>query len=150
MKKRRCPLKFKLPVVNKEDFFFNQREKKLFFTVLRIGAIIVGVCVVILIVVAIAGSVGRTAPDSMVTDNPAPLELTQTGGVKKPLDIDTFIITERANRGLEPEFRPLRDKVTTWTPEMIAKYWISPEEIGLENLTKMNDKNIEEYFSDVK
>jgi hypothetical protein len=133
--------------VKKEDFFFNQKEKRLFFLFIRIGIGLVGLCVLVFIVVSIV----RAIPPPRVEEKqetPA-FSLNESGGVNKPMSLNAFVIPDESKNELAPQYYLFKTILGKWDQKMVAKYWISPSQIGLENLKKMNDKNIEKMFDDI-
>jgi hypothetical protein len=132
----------------KDDFFFNRKEKRIFLAAVRVGIGVAGVCVLILIIVAIVASIPK--PESEAIKEPPLPGLMENGSFSKQLSINSFIIPDETRKVLEPEYSLFRERVGAWNDKMIEKYWIPPSQIGLENLKKTNDKNIERMFDEIK
>jgi hypothetical protein len=145
--------------ITKDDFFFNRKEKKLFFLVFRVAAVAVGFCLVIVLVIAgIVGSV-RSLTDAPAASPqktiPVPPEQsgekTESIGEKPArLTLSDFMLPDETQRLLEPEVRLFRERTGQWDERTIGTYWVPPASIGLEKLRKINDKNIERLFEDVQ
>jgi hypothetical protein len=118
--------------------------------IVRVAIGVAAVCVLVLIIVAIAQAVPAppAAPQEVVS---LPrVNHGESGGVTKSLSLNSFIIADKLSKGLENEKIQWRARLGTWNERMIAAYWIPTAQIGLENMAKMNDNNIDRLFSDVK
>ncbi|HEQ72161.1 MAG TPA: hypothetical protein ENN69_06705 [Spirochaetia bacterium] len=141
---------------HKEDFFFNDREKRLFFLALKIVLGVVGVAVVVVIIAFVAGGAARSESTAMDLPNAqasplgAVLNAETESGFTKPLGISAFLIPDDRLERVSPDHYIFREHVGVWTQEMVDRYWIRPSQIGLENLTRRNDKQIKELFESVK
>jgi hypothetical protein len=160
MPKRGLPFK-------KEDFFFNDRDKRLFVVALRVVALAAAVCLVVLVVVAIARGASRqegaARPSATETSPPSAAEtaapagtgegtaaVDESGKLTERMSLSSFVIPDEAERLFEPEHAPLRQRMGAWDRKMIDRFWVPPMKIGLENLKKLNDKNIEDMFEGVQ
>jgi len=66
------------------------------------------------------------------------------------LGVDDFMLPAPPPMESEPRYVPFRPRLTRWSPELAARYWVSPRQIATEIVESMNDQYIERLFQDVK
>jgi hypothetical protein len=141
----------------KEDFFFNQRDKRKFFSVLRVGGMAGGAALVLAIFISgMAGAVRQCELGERKTREAAAVESARTAGRESPASVrririalNDFILPDEAGKMLAPVWMPYRECVGRWDEKKVGAFWIPPPRGGLEKLKKANDKNIEILFEDV-
>jgi hypothetical protein len=66
------------------------------------------------------------------------------------LGVDDFMLPPAPPVETQPRYAPFRPRVSRWSAEQAARYWVPPRDIGLEILESRNDQYIEHLFQDVK
>ncbi len=65
------------------------------------------------------------------------------------LGAEDFILppVDRPEAGME--YAPFRPRLTRWSSEEAAKYWVAPRDIAAEIVASINDQNMQRLFQDV-
>jgi hypothetical protein len=65
------------------------------------------------------------------------------------LGSEDFILPplDRAPAGMR--YAPFRPRLTRWSAELAAKYWVAPRDIAAEIIASMNDRDMQRLFEDV-
>ncbi|RPJ07213.1 MAG: hypothetical protein EHM28_07935 [Spirochaetaceae bacterium] len=135
-------------MINKDDFFFNEKEKKWFFRAIKIGGIAAGAIVVLAIIILIVSSPQKAgSPDEDKKAEPVLAE--KPGELKKPVPLYSFIIPEPENTVTDPSYRLSRVRLTRWDKILIDRFWADPAEIGLKSLSEKNRRAAEELLESI-
>ncbi|MBN1524774.1 MAG: hypothetical protein JW904_09835 [Spirochaetales bacterium] len=151
-------------MLEKEDFFFNDNEKNLFFLVIKIGAaVVLGIVLVSILVIILvprpssapaevipSGEEERRLQDQLSGKNTEPELTNSRRSVIKRLELFSFVIPEAEQQSLEPSFYLFRTPLPRWDDLLVSRFWIDPNEIGIDTLSKENDKNIRELFDGIQ
>ncbi len=145
------------PPFKKKDFFFNDRDKRLFLIALRVAGGLAVLCLAALIAAAVTPR-PQTASHAPVAAAPggtgepesAGPSLTAGGELSLPMSLSSFVLPDDLETGLEPEYEIFLPRTGKWDRKTIERYWVPPAGIGLEKLRKVNDKNIENMFDGVQ
>jgi hypothetical protein len=143
------------PKFKKEDFFFDQKEKKVFLLVVRIAAVTVGCALILLLIFGgIIGAVravsGEKRPAAAETVIEIHEEAKTPATRNQRLTLNDFILPSITEKMYETEMELYRERTGRWDDDTIEKFWVPPTRIGLEKLRELNDKNIERLFEDVQ
>jgi len=46
-------------------------------------------------------------------------------------------------------YAPFRPRITRWSADLAAKYWVSPRDIAAEIIQSVNDQNMQRLFQDI-
>jgi hypothetical protein len=141
--------KFRLDFTD-EELFSSAREKRLFFMVIGLASALV-LLVLLLLPALVAAHRTSSAPVSaaLPEESAAPLlekarpSLSASGEVSRAMSLNAFVLPDEAEKTLEPGYLLFRPRLGTWDRKAVAQFWVPPSQIGLENLKKLNDKNIE-------
>ncbi|MBN2353967.1 MAG: hypothetical protein JXD23_15445 [Spirochaetales bacterium] len=148
------------PPFKKKDFFFGDRDRRLF----RIAVLVTGgaavLCFAALITAAITAANPRIpaakappaaeAPGAKSEPTPAGPSLTEGGELSVTMSISSFVMPDDFETSLEPEYVMFRPRTGKWDRKEIERYWVPPARIGLEKLEEVNDKNIKRMFDEVQ
>jgi hypothetical protein len=65
------------------------------------------------------------------------------------LSSEDFILPAPQPPAAGLRYTPFRPRLTRWSAELAAKYWVSPRDIAAEIVQSMNDQNMQRLFQDV-
>ncbi len=158
----------------KEDFFFNDREKRIFFIALSAAGAAVVLGIFVIAAAAIVTGAVRTSrsAEKTVVAAPAPETgappasaerpslsasaapiapaLTEKGDLVLPMSLNSFVLSDDFRAPEQFDYSLFRPRTGKWDRAAIERFWAAPRRIGLENLKKINDKNIEDLFEGVQ
>lgn len=104
---------------------------------------------VITLVVAISGARSKRSAQETPRDTVPRISAT----VLRPDDLgitaDDFLLPSIAPVDLAEHYAPFRQRLTKWSPALIARYWIPPRQIATEIISSLNDQNMRELFQKV-
>ena len=47
------------------------------------------------------------------------------------------------------QYAPFRPRITRWSADLAAKYWVSPRDIAAEIIQSVNDQNMQRLFQGI-
>jgi hypothetical protein len=65
------------------------------------------------------------------------------------LSSEDFILPPLDRPAARLVYAPFRSRLTRWSAELSAKYWVAPRDIATEMVASMNDQNMQRLFQDV-
>ena len=79
-------------------------------------------------------------------------------GQKKPLltseelalSVEDFMLPAPPRPETEPRYVPFRPRLSRWSAELAAKYWVPPRDIAQEIVQSLNDQYVQRLFQDVR
>jgi hypothetical protein len=101
------------------------------------------------VVVSASGARARKAARDLL-NTPAPI--VASPGLHPEdfgLTVDDFLLPTATTNDTTVRYTPFRQRLTKWTPQQVAKYWISPREIATEIVASLNDQNVGRLFEKV-
>jgi hypothetical protein len=106
--------------------------------------------VITLVVLATAsGARARKAAQDRLSEAVAPAPAPGLHPEDLGITVDDFLLPKVTAIDTTEHYVPFRQRLTQWTPELIAKYWISPRQIATEIVASLNDQNMRRLFEKV-
>jgi len=65
------------------------------------------------------------------------------------LSTEDFILPRLDRPASKPQYAPFRPRLTRWSAELAAKYWVAPRDIAAGIVASINDQNMQRLFQDV-
>ncbi len=65
------------------------------------------------------------------------------------LSTEDFILPSLDRPAVKLEYVPFRPRLTRWSADIAAKYWVAPRDIASGIIQSVNDQNMERLFEDV-
>jgi len=65
------------------------------------------------------------------------------------LGAEDFILPPLDRPEAKLEYAPFRPRLTRWSADLAAKYWVEPRDIAAEIVESINDQNMQRLFQDV-
>jgi hypothetical protein len=65
------------------------------------------------------------------------------------LGAEDFILPPLDRPEKKLEYVPFRPRLTRWSAELVAKYWVAPRDVAAEIVQAINDRRMQRLFQDV-
>ena len=65
------------------------------------------------------------------------------------LSSEDFILPPLDRPAAKLKYAPFRPRLTRWSADLAAKYWVAPRDIAAEIVQSINDQNMQRLFQDV-
>jgi hypothetical protein len=113
------------------------------------GIALLAFVITLVVSVSVSGAKARRAAQEIPRDAVP----RASSGALSPDDLgitaDDFLLPGIAPVDLDEHYTPFRQRLTKWSPALIARYWIPPRQIATEIISSLNDQNLRELFQRV-
>ena len=106
---------------------------------------------VITLAVAVSSAAARTRREAAQAreESARPKKQPMLTAEDLALSPEDFLLPPLDRPAAKMQYAPFRPRITRWSADLAAKYWVAPRDIAAEIVESINDRNMERLFRDV-